>query len=43
MTRLDLLARVARFKSLFFASSWSDYGERQAGQFLVGAAGGPPG
>ncbi len=35
MTRLDLLARVARFKSLFFMSSWSDYASAKPGSFRL--------
>ena len=35
LTRLDLLARVTRFKNLFFASSWSDYESARPGGFRL--------
>jgi hypothetical protein len=35
LTRPDLLARVTRFKNLFFASSWSDYASAKPGSFRL--------
>lgn len=35
MTRLDLLKRVTRFKSLFFMSSWSDYASAAPSTFRL--------
>jgi|LakMenEpi03Aug12_release.lakeMendotaPanAssembly.Ray.scaffolds.fasta_scaffold157296_2 hypothetical protein len=34
-TRLDLLARVTRFKNLFFTNSWSDYESAKPGSFRL--------
>jgi hypothetical protein len=33
---LDLLARVAKHKSLFFKSSWAKYGEAAKGTLRIG-------
>jgi hypothetical protein len=35
LARLDLLARVTRFKGLFFTSSWSDYASAVPGSFRL--------
>jgi predicted nucleotidyltransferase component of viral defense system len=35
LARPDLLARVTRFKNLFFASSWSDYASAKPGSFRL--------
>lgn len=35
LARPDVLARVTRFKTLFFASSWSDYASAKPGSFRL--------